>query len=75
MEEQILPRDVKTRWNSTYLMLGAALEYRAVYNRIVRHDEAGLRDYELTRVEWKIAEELCDILKVRYTSNSLSFFE
>ncbi|EKM77869.1 hypothetical protein AGABI1DRAFT_15849, partial [Agaricus bisporus var. burnettii JB137-S8] len=42
LEEQILPRDVKTRWISTYLMLEAAVDYRAVYNRLVRHDKAGL---------------------------------
>ncbi|KAF7762398.1 hypothetical protein Agabi119p4_8991 [Agaricus bisporus var. burnettii] len=70
LEEQILPRDMKTRWNSTYLMLVAAVDYRAVYNRLVRHDEAGLREYELSRVEWKIAEELRDVLKIFFDATS-----
>lgn len=49
-------------------MLEAAVVYRAVYNRLVRHDEAGLRECELSRAEWKIAEELRDVLKVRANS-------
>jgi hypothetical protein len=41
MEERLTPCNVKTHWNSTHFMLAGAIEYRAVYNWLVRHDEAG----------------------------------
>ncbi|RDX54667.1 hypothetical protein OH76DRAFT_1327007, partial [Lentinus brumalis] len=63
MAEKLIPRDVPTRWNSTYDMAVATVEYEAVYKRITADKELGLRGYELTRREWIILRQLRDILK------------
>lgn len=60
-----IPRDVATRWNSTYDMLSFALEYRTPIATISGDRRYGLRQYELTDEEWGLAEELCSVLKVR----------
>lgn len=60
-----LPRDVKTRWNSTYDMLKIALEYRKVVDAISGDRELGLRDYELSTLEWETMAQLAKVLKVR----------
>jgi hypothetical protein len=60
-----MPRDVRTRWNSTYDMLQFALQYRTAIDDIAGNKTAGLRQYEIDDDEWKIAQQLCDTLKVR----------
>ncbi|KAF5309387.1 hypothetical protein D9619_012291 [Psilocybe cf. subviscida] len=59
-----MPRDVLTRWNSTYDMLEFAIEYREVIDAITDERDMKMRKYELDDTEWKIAEELRDILLV-----------
>ena len=59
-----MPRDVKTRWNSTYDTMEFAVEYREVVNKILGERELNLRDYELSPAEWEIATQLRDMLKV-----------
>ena len=59
-----LPRDVCTRWNSTYRMLSVALEYRKAVERMTEAQANNLRRWELNEREWKIASQLCDILQV-----------
>ena len=61
---RIMPRDVKTRWNSTYDMLTFALEYRDGINELTSNLKNGLRDFELDDTEWDLAEGLRDVLKV-----------
>ncbi|PPR06542.1 hypothetical protein CVT26_000705, partial [Gymnopilus dilepis] len=61
---RIIPRDVRTRWNSTYDMLCFVLEYKKAYSRFTADGNNELRDYELTSEEWKVVEQLCQILKV-----------
>ncbi|KIL55207.1 hypothetical protein M378DRAFT_91233, partial [Amanita muscaria Koide BX008] len=61
--ERIMPRDVKTRWNSTYDMLVFAIDYQAVLNKMTDERSLNLQDYELNRKEWRLASELRDILK------------
>lgn len=58
-----MPRDVRTRWNSTYDMLQFALQYRAAIDDIVGNKTANLRQYELDEEEWETAKQLCDTLK------------
>jgi hypothetical protein len=48
-------------------MLQFALQYRAAIDDIAGNKTASLRQYELDEEEWKIAQQLCDMLKVRIT--------
>jgi hypothetical protein len=68
MSVNIMPRDVKTRWNSTYDMLEFAIEYRLPLDRITDECSSNLQDYDMDKKEWKLAGELRDILKVCTTS-------
>jgi len=65
-----MPRDVSTRWNSSFDMLRFAIEYRKAIDTITAERGMKLRNYELGAEEWKVAEQLCDVLKV---CNSISF--
>lgn len=67
LTERLIPRDVATRWNSTYDMLEVALKYRKAIDIMTSARENGLREYELTRGEWKIAGQLRDVLNVCHT--------
>ncbi|EPS93984.1 hypothetical protein FOMPIDRAFT_64674, partial [Fomitopsis schrenkii] len=59
-----LPRDVRTRWNSTFRMLDVALEYRMAIERMTDAQANNLRRWELDEREWEIARQLRDILQV-----------
>ncbi len=45
-------------------MLDVAVKYKDAMDALCSKAERGLRAYELTEVEWTIAEELRDTLKV-----------
>ena len=66
----MMPQDVSTQWNLMFDMLKFSIEYRRAIDAITAERTMKLRDYELGREEWKVAEELCEVLKVRY---SISF--
>lgn len=59
-----MPRDVRTRWNSTFTMLAFAVEYKKAINEITADQELGLWKYELSKEEWEIVVQLRDVLKV-----------
>jgi hypothetical protein len=60
----MMPRDISTRWNSTFDMLEFAIKYRPAIDAITAARDFGLRQCELVPAEWKIASELQDVLKV-----------
>ncbi|KIM54666.1 hypothetical protein SCLCIDRAFT_136245, partial [Scleroderma citrinum Foug A] len=57
-----MPRDVATRWNSTFDLLEYALKHRKAINLVTQRHELGLRKFELTDHEWTVAEQLHSIL-------------
>ena len=61
-----MPRDVRTRWNSTHGMLAFTLEYRDAVNGLTSDRTMDLRRLELNDDEWEIVTQLCDVLKVRH---------
>jgi hypothetical protein len=63
-----MPRDVATRWNSTFLMLDFALSYRTAIDQMAANKNNDLRKYELTADDWRLATQLRDSLKVRIRS-------
>lgn len=60
----MIPRDVTTRWNSTYDMLAFTLEYRHVVEKFVADRKNNLRELELSEDEWKIVAQLSEVLMV-----------
>lgn len=72
LKSRMMPRDVTTRWNSTYDMLEFALTFRDALDAITGEKEMKLRKYEMDEDEWEIASQLCEVLKVSLRSN-LSF--
>jgi hypothetical protein len=62
----MMPRDVSTRWNSTYDMLEFAVDYREALDSITGNQKMKLRQFELTEEDWEIATKLRDVLKVRH---------
>lgn len=61
----MIPRDVATRWNSTFDMLNFCLEYKKPIQLMTADFDMDLRDYELNRDEWTVATQLRDVLKVK----------
>jgi hypothetical protein len=62
--EVMMPRDVATRWNSTFDMLDFAVEHITAINIITADRDMKLRNYELSEGDWGIARQLRDVLKV-----------
>ncbi|KAL4264910.1 Vacuolar processing and transposase activity regulator [Pleurotus pulmonarius] len=60
----MMPRDVATRWNSMFDMLDFALEYRIVVQKMMEEHEEVLGMYEMANSDWKIAEQLRDVLRI-----------
>ena len=61
---RMMPRDVATRWNSTYEMLDFAYKYRQAYNEITANRNMNMRAYELSNEDWEIVKDLASVLKV-----------
>ena len=66
LPDRLMPHDVPTRWNSTFDMLEFVLVYQKVICSITGDpDLPGLEACELTTQEWRIVEQLSEILLVR----------
>jgi hypothetical protein len=61
---QMMPHDIVTCWNSTFNILIFALKYHEAINEI--SVDRDMRKYELLEEEWKLVQQLCDILAVCY---------
>ncbi|XP_019248801.1 PREDICTED: zinc finger BED domain-containing protein RICESLEEPER 2-like [Nicotiana attenuata] len=59
-----LEYDCPTRWNSTYLMLRTAIEYKEVFNKLSLTD-TNYKSYP-TEEQWSNAEDVYDKLKLFY---------
>ena len=68
-----MPRDVATRWNSTFVLLDYALDHREAVDQITQRQpkDLGLRKFELGYDEWKIAKQLHDVLDVLHSKNQI----
>lgn len=75
MHEEAMPRDVATRWNSTYRMLDYSVKHRAAIAEVTQDLKNGLCKYELTADEWIIVEQLQDVLKVSSTDRLCQHIE
>ena len=62
---RLLPRDVRTRWNSTFDMLDFAIKYRAVVDRMTMRPINCLRAYELDDAAWTMLTQIQEVLEVR----------
>lgn len=71
IKPKLIPRDVVTRWNSTYDMLCMALRYRKPIDAVTADKALKLRKYELDDEEWKVVEDLVDILEVQFLVSCL----
>ena len=59
-----MPRDVSTRWNSTFDMLDFAISYHEAIDALTANRLLKLRRFELDNEEWEVAERLRDTLRV-----------
>jgi len=73
LKERLIPRDVVTRWNSTYDMLRFVLTYRTAIDKITADESLKLRRYKLDNDDWVIIEELVCVLEVSHQANSNMF--
>ncbi|XP_056860070.1 zinc finger BED domain-containing protein RICESLEEPER 2-like [Raphanus sativus] len=79
MSRGSLPMDIKTRWNSTFLMLSRALQFRAAFDRMEAEDRL-YNDYFLemdngvmrcgppTSRDWSVVDKLKRFLVIFYNS-------
>ena len=72
LKSKLMPRDVVTRWDSTYDLLLFALRYRAAIDTITADKKLKLRKYELYDIDWAIVDDLAAVLE-QYKKATLYF--
>ncbi|KAF7300003.1 hypothetical protein MKEN_01322600 [Mycena kentingensis (nom. inval.)] len=63
MGVRVLPRDVKTRWNSTFDLINTLLQYKRAVQQFTASADHGLRVYEIDSEEWTALADLRDVLQ------------
>lgn len=63
-----MPRDVRTRWNSTYDMLSFAVMHEEELIKFTAEPFDELRGYRLDREDFKLIKDLSEVLFVSRTS-------
>jgi hypothetical protein len=58
----MIPYDVDTRWNSSYLMIGTAIECQKALIQLVRDNLKELEELAITPADWTFLQQLYDIL-------------
>jgi len=64
LKKRLIPRDIVTRWNSTYDMMRFVLTYWQAIDQITADKGLKLRRYELDDDDWAIIEDLVSVLEV-----------
>ena len=64
LDARMMPRDVLTCWNLTFDMVDFAIDYQPAINAITGNCDMKMQSLELDALEWAIAKELHDTLKV-----------
>ena len=64
LKSRMMPRDVSTRWNSTYDMLDFASNYQPALDIITADRNMDLRRFEMSQEEWVVVKQLREVLKV-----------
>ena len=72
LDPHMMPHDVSTRWNLMYNMVKFATEYHAVLKIMTANHDMNLRKYELSKKEWGMATELCEMGFYIYLSSLLN---
>ncbi|KAI5354992.1 hypothetical protein L3X38_007887 [Prunus dulcis] len=68
--KKVVCLDVKTRWNSTYLMINAAMEFEKVFDRLLEHDpfyrsECELKKKKIKKMEVRVCIRFWNLLTKR----------
>ncbi|KAJ7366197.1 hypothetical protein DFH08DRAFT_678380, partial [Mycena albidolilacea] len=63
MRVRLIPRDVRTRWNSVYDMLSVALMYKDIINDFTSDRDLGYGKYNLSNAQWTLVEDMLHVLK------------
>lgn len=61
---RLIPRDVSTRWNATYLLLSFAQQYKGPINAVCDDRTLSLRVFSLDEEEWDVVYQLTTVLSV-----------
>ncbi|XP_053158125.1 zinc finger BED domain-containing protein 4-like [Hemicordylus capensis] len=68
LPEHLLPQDVPTRWNSTFLLLRRMHEQKGALHSLARH--GSLEVCKLVHGDWQLISELVSVLEPFYSATS-----